>query len=106
MQAKKTVLDPFDLIAQTLWLGVVAALWGGTNPLMKKAGAGIEKIQESNCISQFFNISLVVPITNSLTFIFTLLSGYLLKENIGSKNTYIGVGFVATGVSLCVLAKL
>ncbi|XP_077991726.1 transmembrane protein 234-like [Glandiceps talaboti] len=50
-------------------------------------------------------LSLAVPITNSLTFIFTFLSGKLLGENIGNKDTYIGMLFVMVGVSLCVMDK-
>ncbi|CAH1774456.1 unnamed protein product, partial [Owenia fusiformis] len=39
------------------------------------------------------DLSLAVPITNSLTFLFTMLSGKLLGEEIGSKETYLGGHF-------------
>ncbi|ESO92351.1 hypothetical protein LOTGIDRAFT_233123 [Lottia gigantea] len=52
------------------------------------------------------DLSLAVPITNSLTFIFTSISGKLLGEHIGSKETYIGMVMVIIGVSLCVISKL
>ena len=37
---------------EIFWLTVVALLWGGTNPLIKKGGKGIEKINKSNFITQ------------------------------------------------------
>ncbi|XP_070556006.1 transmembrane protein 234 homolog isoform X3 [Ptychodera flava] len=49
------------------------------------------------------DLSLAVPITNSLTFIFTTLTGKILGEKIGNKETYIGMVFVVAGVSLCVM---
>ena len=121
-----------------LCLTVVAALWGGTNPLLKKAGKGVEKIKRSTALSQFlaelnfliFNwrymasfllnqsgslifyitlasadISLAVPLTNSLTFLFTTLSSRVLGEKIKTE-TVVGVMFVMVGVALCVCSKI
>ncbi|PIK55974.1 hypothetical protein BSL78_07122 [Apostichopus japonicus] len=97
---------------------LVALLWGVTNPLMKRGGQGIDKIQRSNFFLQFLaelkhlflnwqyllpfilnqsgsvlfyvtlatsELSLVVPVTNSLTFLFTTVTGSLLGEDIGGK---------------------
>lgn len=50
-------------------------------------------------------ITLAVPITNSLTFLFTTLFGRLLGEEI-SRHTVIGVFLVTVGVILCVTAKI
>ncbi|KAI8371270.1 hypothetical protein EDC96DRAFT_587243 [Choanephora cucurbitarum] len=44
------------------------------------------------------NMSLAVPITNSLTFIFSLLTGLCLGEDIGGK----GMALVILGVVICV----
>ena len=121
-----------------LCLAVVAALWGGTNPLIKKAGKGIDKIHRQTAISQFlaelhflmFNwrymaafllnqsgsvlfyvslasadLSLAVPLANSLTFVFTTVSSLALGERI-RKETWVGALFVAAGVALCVCSKL
>ncbi|KAF0483845.1 transmembrane protein [Gigaspora margarita] len=52
------------------------------------------------------NLSLAVPITNSLTFIFTALAGSLLGEQAGTKETWIGMIFVIIGVGLCVGSKV
>ncbi|KAI7899807.1 uncharacterized protein BX663DRAFT_519571 [Cokeromyces recurvatus] len=48
------------------------------------------------------NMSLAVPITNSLTFIFSLLTGLCLGEKIGGKDTWLGMGLVLLGVAICV----
>ena len=41
------------MIWVVFWLIVVAILWGATNPLMKKGGAGIENIHEDGAIKQY-----------------------------------------------------
>ncbi|KAI9296997.1 transmembrane protein [Neoconidiobolus thromboides FSU 785] len=51
------------------------------------------------------DLSLAVPITNSLTLIFTLLGGKLLGENINFKDIWFGMLLVIVGVTLCVLSK-
>ncbi|KAJ1973704.1 hypothetical protein H4R35_003980 [Dimargaris xerosporica] len=48
-------------------------------------------------------LTLAVPITNSLTFVFTALAGYMLGENIGTRNTWLGMALVVIGVALCVV---
>ena len=51
------------------------------------------------------DITLAVPITNSLALIFTALFGKLLGENI-SKWTVGGGALVMSGVALCVMSKV
>ncbi|XP_035666364.1 transmembrane protein 234-like isoform X2 [Branchiostoma floridae] len=51
------------------------------------------------------DISLAVPITNSLTFLFTTLTGSLLGEKVGNRDTVLGMVLVLFGVFLCVLDK-
>ncbi|KAJ3249204.1 hypothetical protein HDU78_005344 [Chytriomyces hyalinus] len=46
------------------------------------------------------SLSMIVPITNSLTFAFTILAGILLGEEMGSKDTLYGVALVFVGVLL------
>lgn len=48
------------------------------------------------------DMSLAVPITNSLTFIFSLLTGLCLGEKIGGKDAWLGMGLVVVGVAICV----
>lgn len=50
------------------------------------------------------DITLAVPITNSLTFLFTTLFGWLLGEHI-SLRTVAGVALVLSGVAMCILSK-
>ncbi|XP_030838921.1 transmembrane protein 234 [Strongylocentrotus purpuratus] len=121
-----------------LWLVLVAILWGGTNPFLKREGAGIESVKQKNAVTQFFfemkhlflnwkyllaflinqsgsvvyyltlasaDLSLVAPVTNSLTFIITTLTGKMLGERIGGTETYIGMGLVIAGVTLCLMDK-
>ena len=52
------------------------------------------------------DISLAVPITNSLTLIVTMVTGKFLGERVDSKWTYVGVAMVSMGVTLCVLSKV
>ncbi|XP_015586646.1 transmembrane protein 234 homolog isoform X2 [Cephus cinctus] len=55
---------------------------------------------------QSTDISLAVPVTNSLTFVFTGIAGRLLGEEKVHRNTYIGMIFILTGTTLCCLDKL
>eukprot|EP01095_Lingulamoeba_sp_RSL-Kostka_P000108 TRINITY_DN1019_c0_g1_i1.p1 TRINITY_DN1019_c0_g1~~TRINITY_DN1019_c0_g1_i1.p1 ORF type:complete len:126 (+),score=1.83 TRINITY_DN1019_c0_g1_i1:120-497(+) len=48
-------------------------------------------------------ISLVVPITNSMTFLFTTLISILLGEEGINKNIFIGMLFVILGVGICMV---
>ena len=128
-----------EALEQCFWLTAVALLWGGTNPLMKKGSAGIEKINRSNKLLQLVSevkflamrwqyslpfllnqsgsllyyitlsqadISLAVPITNSLTFLMTSIVSRLLGEKIDSSLTYVGMLLVVSGVALCVVSKV
>ena len=52
------------------------------------------------------DISLAVPITNSLTFLITSLVSRLLGEKVHSTWTYVGMLFVLCGVALCVASKV
>ncbi|KAK3592867.1 hypothetical protein CHS0354_004088 [Potamilus streckersoni] len=51
-------------------------------------------------------LSLAVPITNSLTFLFTSLSGLAMGEMIHAWETLAGMVLVVCGVLLCVLDKI
>ncbi|VDI10812.1 Hypothetical predicted protein [Mytilus galloprovincialis] len=126
-------------MTQVLWFVVVATLWGGTNPLIKRESQGVERIKRNSKVKQILaelyflfsnwkycmafllnqsgsvlfyltlasvELSLAVPVTNSLTFIFTMLSGHFLGEKIQSLETFIGVAMVVLGVALCVSNKV
>uniref|UniRef100_A0A4W3J0H3 Transmembrane protein 234 n=1 Tax=Callorhinchus milii TaxID=7868 RepID=A0A4W3J0H3_CALMI len=118
---------------------LVALLWGGTNPFLKKGTEGIEKVKTGNMVTQvlaemkflFLNykylmpfllnqsgsvvyyftlastdLSLAVLLSNSLTFLCTLLTGKLLGEDIGGKQAVAGMVLTTLGVTLCVASSL
>lgn len=51
-------------------------------------------------------LSLAVPVANSLTFLCTLLTGKLLGEEFGGKQAVVGMFLTMTGVTLCVLSSI
>jgi uncharacterized membrane protein len=48
-------------------------------------------------------LSLAVPITNSLSFALTVIAGILYGEQFGSKNTVIGIALITIGVLLMII---
>ncbi len=126
-------------LQHAVWFILVALVWGGTNPLLKKGSRGIEEIRGGSRLTQLLaevqflalnwryavpfllnqggsvlyyltlaeaDISLAVPITNSLTFLVTTLAGRWLGEAALPTRSYCGVALVMCGVSLCVIGKL
>ncbi|XP_017769119.1 PREDICTED: transmembrane protein 234 homolog [Nicrophorus vespilloides] len=49
---------------------------------------------------QNIDISLAVPVTNSLTFVFTALTGWFLEEGVPTRKTIVGMCSVIAGTSL------
>ncbi|XP_026134097.1 transmembrane protein 234-like [Carassius auratus] len=118
---------------------LVAIMWGGTNPFLKKGTEGIEGVQKDNTFLQFLaeikflflnikylfpfllnqsgsfvfyftlastDLSLAVPMVNSLTFLFTLLMGKLLGEEVEGKRAVLGMLLIMSGVTACVLSSV
>lgn len=118
---------------------LVSALWGCTNPFLKRGTVGIEKVSKTNKISQLFaevkflclnlkylipfllnqsgslvyyytlsttDLSLAVPVANSLTFLNTLLTGKLLGEEFGGKRAVAGMFLTMVGITLCVISSI
>ncbi|KAI8580844.1 hypothetical protein K450DRAFT_234845 [Umbelopsis ramanniana AG] len=52
------------------------------------------------------DLSLAVPITNSVTFIFTLLTGKLLGERVGGVDAWAGIFMIILGILICVSSRL
>ncbi|XP_067242669.1 transmembrane protein 234 [Chanodichthys erythropterus] len=52
------------------------------------------------------DLSLAVPMVNSLTFLFTLLMGKLLGEEFGGKRALLGMLLIMSGVTVCVLSSV
>lgn len=116
----------------------VSALWGLTNPIIKRNSKSITNIKADSYIVQFLlevkylitnvqyivpmainqlgsilyfitlqyvDLTLSVPISNSLTFIFTAVSGFFLKEKLPSKRLIMGMVLILIGTSLCCYDK-
>lgn len=50
-------------------------------------------------------LSLMVPITNSCAFLFTVLGEWLAERKVVEKETWFGIALVLGGIFLCVVAK-
>ncbi|KAI9751347.1 MAG: hypothetical protein M1815_001176 [Lichina confinis] len=50
-------------------------------------------------------LSLTVPITNSLAFLFTVLGEWYAEKKVISKDTWVGMALVLGGIGLCVQSK-
>ncbi|KAM3594876.1 uncharacterized protein V6R79_015272 [Siganus canaliculatus] len=50
-------------------------------------------------------LSLAVPVTNSLTFLCTLLTGRLLGEQFGGKQAIAGMCLTVAGITLCIISS-
>ncbi|KAF1919250.1 integral membrane protein [Ampelomyces quisqualis] len=50
-------------------------------------------------------LSLTVPITNSLAFLFTVLGEWWAENKVISRETWIGMALVLAGIALCVQSK-
>ncbi|KAF2493339.1 integral membrane protein [Lophium mytilinum] len=50
-------------------------------------------------------LSLTVPITNSLAFLFTVLGEWWAEGKVINRDTWIGMGLVLGGIALCVQSK-
>ncbi|ORX99496.1 hypothetical protein BCR34DRAFT_628194 [Clohesyomyces aquaticus] len=50
-------------------------------------------------------LSLTVPITNSLAFMFTVLGEWWAEKKVIGRDTWIGMAFVLCGIALCVQSK-
>lgn len=122
-------------IWDVIYIIIVSTLWGGTNPFIRQASTCLKDVKhKSNFITEivhlfknwkytlpfllnqsgsvFYNIlvakldlSVAVPVVNSLTFLITILVGMLLNEPITKKKVF-GSLLVISGVSLCVIDKI
>lgn len=124
---------------QVLALVLVAALWGGTQPLLKRASGGLRRVHERTWARQllqemktlFLNteylmpfllnqcgsllyyltlastdLTLAVPICNSLAIVFTMIVGKILGEEIGGKRAIAGMVLTVAGITLCITSSV
>ena len=50
-------------------------------------------------------LSLTVPITNSLAFLFTVLGEWYVDGKLITRDTWLGMGLVCAGIGMCVVSK-
>ncbi|KAK6474292.1 transmembrane protein 234 [Huso huso] len=118
-------------LLEVLCLVIVAVLWGGTEGIeeVKKGSVVLQFLAEiqflflnykylvpfllnqSGSVIYYLtlastDLSLAVPVSNSLTFLFTLLTGKLLGEEIGGKRAVFGMFLTMLGVTLCVASSV
>ncbi|KAJ8959458.1 hypothetical protein NQ318_022155 [Aromia moschata] len=126
------------MLYEALSLTLVALLWGGTNPLIKRNSKDIVKVKADSVILQFIlelkylatnvkyllpmalnqlgsviyfltlqhvDLTLSVPVANSLTFVFTAVSGWILGEQLPNRKTIAGIISILCGTLLCCLDK-
>ncbi|XP_032732967.1 transmembrane protein 234 [Lontra canadensis] len=126
-------------LGQVLALVLVAALWGGTQPLLKRASSRLQQVRERSWARQllqemktlflsteylmpFFlnqcgsllyyltlastDLTLAVPISNSLAIVFTLIVGKFLGEDVGGKGAFTGMVLTVVGIALCVTSSV
>ena len=53
----------------------------------------------------WIELSLTVPITNSLAFLFTVLGEWWAEGKVIGRDTWVGMAFVLGGIALCVQSK-
>uniref|UniRef100_A0A8C6T8G7 Transmembrane protein 234 n=1 Tax=Neogobius melanostomus TaxID=47308 RepID=A0A8C6T8G7_9GOBI len=126
-------------LVELLSLVLVSALWGCTNPLLKRGTRGIETVSQGSRVVQLLaelkflllnlsymvpfllnqsgsliyyytlsttELSLAVPVANSLTFLCTLITGKILGEEFGGKRAVAGMFLTMTGITLCVMSSM
>ncbi|KAK0153381.1 Transmembrane protein 234 [Merluccius polli] len=126
-------------VAEVLSLLLVAALWGCTNPFLKRGTVGLEAVRGTSTVSQVLaevrflllnlqylvpfllnqlgslvyyftlastDLSLAVPVTNSLTFLLTVLTGKCLGEEFGGIRAVGGMLLTMVGITLCILSSV
>ncbi|KAK3173232.1 hypothetical protein OEA41_006561 [Lepraria neglecta] len=105
-------LDRIDTRTKTGWVKykVVKAVFTVLD-LLRSPGYAVPLVINLTGSVWFFlligkaELSLTVPITNSLAFLFTVLGEWWAEGKVISRDTWIGMAFVLGGIALCVQSK-
>ncbi|KAF2099266.1 hypothetical protein NA57DRAFT_74768 [Rhizodiscina lignyota] len=87
------------------------AIYRGVVGLLKRPGYLIPLVINLTGSVWFFllvgkaELSLTVPITNSLAFLFTVLGEWWAEGKVIARDTWIGIALVLGGIALCVHSK-
>lgn len=106
-KSRPTVTDPRNSWVKRKMLGV---FWAVVDLLSRPAYAIPLLCNVTGSVWFFLligqaELSLTVPITNSLAFLFTVLGEWWAEGKVINKDTWIGMAFVLTGIALCVQSK-
>ncbi|XP_040192983.1 transmembrane protein 234 isoform X2 [Rana temporaria] len=101
---------------------LVALLWGVTNPFLRKGAEGVERVREDRtvwrllCEAKFLisNYRYIIPFLLNqsgsvffyLTLASTVVTGWLLGEDIGGKGAVLGLLITIFGISICVASSV
>lgn len=86
-----------------LLLNITGSVWFFL--LIGQAGTRISGAHYVMRADDGVELSLTVPITNSLAFLFTVLGEWYAEGKVISRDTWLGMGLVLGGIGLCVHAK-
>ncbi|KAM9355646.1 transmembrane protein 234 isoform 1-T1 [Pholidichthys leucotaenia] len=68
-------------------------------------------LNQCGCLVYYYtlsttDLSFAVPVANSLTFLWTLLTGKLLGEEFGGKKAVLGMFLTMAGITLCIISSM
>ncbi|KAF2834887.1 hypothetical protein M501DRAFT_481947 [Patellaria atrata CBS 101060] len=104
---RPAVSDPSNSWIKRKVLGV----WWAVVDLLRRPAYAVPLLVNVTGSVWFFlligkaELSLTVPITNSLAFMFTVLGEWWAEGKVISRDTWIGMGLVLAGIALCVQSK-
>uniref|UniRef100_A0A0N5AK21 Transmembrane protein 234 homolog n=1 Tax=Syphacia muris TaxID=451379 RepID=A0A0N5AK21_9BILA len=91
-------------IKDVLEIVLVSLLWGCTNPLMRIGAQSMQTPEESLILNVWLlatkPLTLVVPVINSLTLLFTALAGRALGEKSESSMILVGGILIVIGITM------
>ncbi|XP_059111013.1 transmembrane protein 234 isoform X3 [Peromyscus eremicus] len=95
-------------LGQVLALVLVAALWGGTQPLLKRASAGLQQVHEKTWARQllqemktlFLNTEYLMP------FLLNQSGSLLYYLTLASTEAVAGMVLTVTGITLCISSSV
>lgn len=73
--------------------------------LIGKAGTKFPQPPSLGFVNAILELSLTVPIVNSLAFLFTVLGEWFAEGKVITRETWIGMALVLAGIGLCVHSK-
>ncbi|KAF2238180.1 hypothetical protein EV356DRAFT_339279 [Viridothelium virens] len=105
--AHPSVEDPKN---SWIWRKVLGVFWGIVDTVRRPSYAVPFLLNVTGSVWFFLligkaELSLTVPITNSLAFLFTVVGEWWAEGKVISRDTWIGMTLVLAGIALCVQSK-